>query len=396
MQYDNITTERGLIDFCDSISSARSIAFDTEFVSEDSYRPDLCLIQVAVAGRLAVIDTHSVDDITPFWRLLVSPGHETVVHAGREELRFCLRDTGQRPHNLFDVQIAAALVGLEYPASYGNLIYRVTGKSLGKGETRTNWRHRPLSQRQIEYALQDVVDLEQLRDWLAEQIEKLGRWSWLEAEMATWQEQVEASDSEERWRRVAGTSSLSRRSLAIVRELWQWREGEAERRNRPVKRILRDDLIVELAKRQTADLKRIQALRGLERGDLQIHLNKIANAIERALALPESHYPRQPTRSAAPQVNLLCQFLSTALGSICRSAQVAPSLVGTANDVRELIAYRLGLTDESDTGVPALAKGWRADVVGHTIEELLSGNLSIRITDPLSDHPLAFEGDAKV
>src|SRR5690606_7288273 len=129
--------------------------------------------------------------------------------------------------------------------------------------------------------------------------------------------------------------------LAILRELWYWREEEARRRNLPPKRVLRDDLLVELAKRGTADPKRIAAVRGLERGDLQRHLPKIAACIERALALPESQYPRHLRGSSLSQLTLIGQFLSTALGSICRTKQVAPSLVGTAQDVRELIAYRL-------------------------------------------------------
>jgi ribonuclease D len=391
VQYENITTERELIDFCEVASSAKSIAFDTEFVSEDSYRPDLCLIQVAAGPRLAVIDTKVVTDVTPFWRMLSADGHQTVVHAGREEFRFCRGAIGQRPRNLFDVQIAAGLIGLEYPAAYNTLISKLLGKTLQKGETRTDWRRRPLSQRQLEYALQDVVYLEPLRDILESRLEKLGRRTWLDAEMASWQDQLEAAESDQRWRRVSGISGMTPRSLAIIRELWRWREIEAESRDRPAKRVLRDDLIVELAKRQTADIKRIRAVRGLERGDLQRHLPKLARCIERALSLPDSQCPRIIRGGGGPQLNLLGQFLTTALGCICRAATVAPSLVGTGQDVRDLIAYRLGLNDVSQTELPALAQGWRAEVVGHSIDELLAGQLSIRITDPLSEQPLAFE-----
>ncbi len=367
------------------------MAFDTEFVSEDNYRPDLCLLQIAAGGQLAVVDTHAVREITPFWELLATPGRETIVHAGREELRFCEAAIGKRPAQLVDIQIAAALIGLEYPAAYGTLIARLIGKTLPKGETRTDWRRRPLSESQITYALQDVLYLEQMRDILVGEIDKLGRRSWLEAEMLAWQEQVEEAENGERWRRVSGISGLSAKSLAIVRELWHWREEEARRRNSPVKRVLRDDLIVELAKRGTADPKRISAVRGLERGDLQRQMPKLTACIERALALPESEYPRHQRGASLSQLTLIGQFLSTALSSICRSAQVAPSLVGTAQDIRELIAYRLGLNDYRSDDPPALAQGWREEVVGHVIEDLLRGKLAIRITDPVSDHPLSFE-----
>ncbi len=390
MQFDHIKTEDHLRRFCEEMSSAACVAFDTEFVSEDSYRPDLCLIQVAVAGRLAVIDTKSIDDVSVFWNWIVSPGHETLVHSGREELRFCWWATGAKPIELFDTQIAAALIGLEYPAAYSTLISRLLDKTLSKDETRTDWRKRPLSQRQIEYALLDVAYLEPVRDHLAKKLDKLDRRSWLTTEMESWQSEVIAAESSERWRRVSGISGLSTRSLAVVRALWGWREEEAERRNIPARRMLRDDLIIELAKRQTADPKRIAAIRGLEFGHWQKHMPKIAAAIDEAMNLPDEECPKPSRGNSYQQLSLLGQFISTALGSICREAKVAPSMVGTVQDIRELLADRLGMRSKSEPP-PALAQGWRAEVVGTVVDELLKGRLAVRIADPLSDEPLAFE-----
>lgn len=390
MQFDHIKTEDHLRRFCAEMKSASSVAFDTEFVSEDTYRPDLCLIQVAVDGRLAVIDTKAVDDVTPFWNWLVSPGHETIVHSGREELRFCWWATNDRPAELFDTQIAAALIGLEYPAAYSTLISRLLDKTLSKDETRTDWRKRPLSQRQIEYALMDVAYLKPVRDDLSKKLDRLDRGSWLKTEMESWQSEVIAAESNERWRRVSGISGLSTRSLALVRALWGWREDEAEKRNIPARRMLRDDLIIELAKRQTADPKRIAAIRGLEYGHWQKHMPKISAAIEEALKLPDEQCPRPSRGNSFQQLALLGQFISTALGSICREAKVAPSMVGTVQDIRELLADRLGMRSKQETA-PALAQGWRAEVVGNVVDELLRGNLAVRIADPHSDEPLAFE-----
>ena len=132
-------------------------------------------------------------------------------------------------------------------------------------------------------------------------------------------------------------------------------------------------------------------MRGLERGDIQKHIPKISESVERAMKLPDSELPRQDRHPSRPQLNLLGQFLSTALGSICRRASVAASMVGTAQDVRDLIAYRLGLGGFAEGEVPVLAQGWRAEVVGQVIDHLLAGDLSICIADPLSDEPLAFE-----
>ena len=391
MQYDLITTDQQLREFCESIRGASIVAFDTEFVSEDSYQPELCLIQLAALGRLAIVDPLEVSDLSPLWGLFIEPGRETLVHAGREEFRFVMRFGGSRPHHWFDVQIAAGLIGMEYPASYGNLAGRLLGKSLDKGETRTDWRRRPLTERQLQYALQDVADLEAIRSVLHLRLSKLGRLTWLDEELATWQGELEEYERGERWQRMSGLTGLSPRSLAVVRELWNWRDGEAQRRDCPARRVLRDDLIIELARRQTSDVKRIRAVRGMERGDLARYLPKISHCVEHAVALADRDLPRLERKPTRPQLNLLGQFLSTALGSICRSAEVAPSLAGTAQDVRDLIAYRLNLGGFEPGELPVLARGWRAEVVGQVIDHLLAGDVSIRIADPLADEPLEFE-----
>jgi len=175
VHYDYLDNASGLQDFCRDIARAESIAFDTEFISEDSYQPDLCLIQVAADGRLAVIDPLAVEDLKPFWDLLSQPTHTTIVHSGREEFRFCVRSGSARPSGWFDVQLAAAFVGLEYPAAYGTLIHKLIGKSVAKGETRTDWRRRPLSRTQLEYALEDVRHLKPMHDILLNRLRDLGR-----------------------------------------------------------------------------------------------------------------------------------------------------------------------------------------------------------------------------
>ena len=390
MQYEFIASQRELTDFCELIAAARVIAFDTEFVSEDSYRPQLCLIQVAADDRLAVIDPLTIEDMKPFWELLAQPQHLTIVHAGREELRFCLHAIGRPPANLLDVQIAAGLIGLEYPAAYSTLVSRLLGKTLPKGETRTDWRKRPLTQRQLEYALHDVFYLERIGEILQKKLASMQREAWLQGEMQCWMKTVDQYENGERWTRTPGIANLKPRALAIVRELWRWREQEAERRDHPARRVLRDDLLVELARCETADIKRIRSIRGLDRGDLQKYLPKMAAKIEEALNLPPAEYPELDRRTSHNQLSLLAQFVNIALGTICRSAEVAPSIVGTAQDVRDLVAYHLNLWDAAEPP-PALAQGWRAEVVGQVIVDMLAGKLAVSIRDPLADEPLQFE-----
>lgn len=391
MQYENITTDEQLGQYCQKLAHAKSIAFDTEFVSEHTYRPVLCLIQIAADGELAVIDAMTVGDVTPFWEAIAAPGHETIVHAGRGELEFCLLAIGRRPTQLFDVQLAAALAGAEYPAGLGTLISKFLDRTPSKHETRTDWRSRPLSKRQVEYALNDARYLPPLRDKIHAKLQELGRLSWLDDEMAQWQEGIERAMSHERWRRVSGNAGIDARGLAITRELFHWRDAEAQRRNQPARRVLRDDLIVELAKRGSADVTRIRAVRGMDRGDLQRRLGELAAAIQRGLDLPETECPPRAPREQVPELSVLGQFLFAALGSICREAQLAPNLVGTPNDIRDWIVYRTGRSRGKPGAIPQLARGWRAEFVGRLFDDLLAGKLSIRVAQPKSDHPLAFE-----
>lgn len=391
MKYEYLDDHRKLVRFCGELTGTDCIAFDTEFVSEDSYRPELCLIQVAAGGHLAVIDPLVIEDLRPFWQLVTEPGREVIVHAGRHELCFCLQATGTRPGLLFDTQIAAGLVGLEYPAAYGTLVGKLLGKNLKKGETRTDWRRRPLSHRQIEYALQDVVHLKPVRDTLCERLAELGRTEWLAAELADWQAGVEKAEFHERWRRMSGLSNLGPPALAIARELWHWRDAEAQRRNVPARHILRDDLIAELAKGATDDIQRIQNIRGLNRRGQQRHLAAMAAAIRRGLEVPADECPQPLSRTLNRlQYNLLGQFLATALASTCRARGVSPSLVGTVEDVRDLIAYHLA-GRQPPGPLPALARGWRAEVVGRVIEDLIEGKMVVRVGDPASEQPLILE-----
>ena len=389
MQYQYITTDEQLHDLCSELRQAKVIAFDTEFVSEDSYLPELCLIQVAAGEAIALIDPLAITDVSSFWKTLAEPGHTTLVHAGREELRFSLFAIDQPPCDLYDIQIAGGMIGLEYPASYGTLVNKLLGKTLAKGETRSDWRRRPLSKRQLDYAVQDVADLQQLAATLQLRTAELGRTSWTETEMREWQTKIELETGSEAWRNVSGSGSLKARALATVRELWYWRDREAKRHNRPARRILRDDLICELARRQTADIQRIQAIRGMNRGNLKNQIPEIAKAIETSLDLPEAKYPAVRRKARGPHLTVLGQFLTTALGNLCKSAAIAPNLVGTAQDVRDWLAYHFNRNNEQTKPPPALATGWRAELVGSTMDDLLAGRVALRVNDPWDQQPLS-------
>lgn len=391
MSYELITSQSALDDYCRELASIETLALDTEFVSEYTYRSQLCLIQLWADRRLTIIDPLAVGSVEPFWRAVVERSGPTLVHAGREELLFCHSAAGRFPQRLIDVQLAAALVGLEYPASYGNLAWKLTGQRPHKTETRTDWRKRPLSKFQMTYALDDVRYLDRMYDALRRRLESLGRLGWLDAETSTWLEELRVhQEQSDRWWRTSGISGLAPRTLAVVRELWRWRELEAQRRNTPPRRVLRDDLLVELAKRQVHDPLAVRALRGMERGDLRGSVDDICAAIRKALHLADDDLPQATRRETPTTAAMLAQFLGSALSSICHEAEVAVALVGTASDVRDFISWRLGDPD-ADGARPALASGWRAEVVGRLLDDLLAGRTAIRIGDVRGEAPLVFD-----
>jgi ribonuclease D len=384
-----IDNRRDLDSLCDRVTAAPIVGFDTEFVSEHTFYPELCLVQVVTPDETAVIDPKAVD-VRPFWEAIVTGDRMTVFHAGREELNFLLRSVDALPPRFFDVQIAAGFCSNEFPAAYGSLVGRFLGNQIVKGEQRTDWRRRPLSDAQINYALEDVRYLLPLRQRLIETLTQRGRTTWLDEELAAWKEEILSAQNRTDWRRVSGIGALNAKSLGIVRELWFWRQKEAQRINQPVKRVLRDDLIVEIARRKIDQPDQILAIRGLQRSDLKRNVRDLVECVRRGIESPPQRTERSSQGEPPPQLNLLGQFLTPALTTICRRAEVAASMAGTASDVRDLIAHHFGFGGAADE-LPALLRGWRAELVGNLLDELLSGKKSIRIANALDDDPLAFD-----
>lgn len=395
MDYQRITTPAQLEKLCGEIASSSRVGFDTEFVSEDTFRPELCLVQVVTEHGMSVIDPQEVKDLKPFWQALADGDHVTIAHAAREEINFSLAAVDRVPANLFDTQLAAAFCSQEYPAAYASVVTRLLSKKAEKGEQRTDWRRRPLSTAQLNYALEDVRYLFELHERIMLKIDKLERSEWLDEETTAFIEEVVTARTRQRWKRVSGIGNLGPRNLAIVRELWLWRQAEAEKRDIPPRRVLRDDLIVELAKRKTSTPDKIRAVRGMNHRPVKNAIEEIAECVERGLAAPMDEVRAPRGKPMPSQLNLLGQVLVPAITSICRKANVAASLACTATDIREMIAYQLGfaLEDEveNENDLPVLARGWRKELIGSLIDDVLTGRKSIRIDDPHSEHPLAVE-----
>ncbi len=374
-----------------SLAGSQLIGFDTEFVAEDCYQPDLCLLQVATREDVFIIDPKSITDLSAFWEHLVDPEKTVVVHAGREEILFVYRVTGSAIPKLFDVQIAVGLLGGEYPASYAKLLQRFLGEIVPKGETRTDWRKRPLTRAQLDYAALDVLHLPELYDRLTEQLDALGRLRWLEDELRRRQANLVQVQQQEGWYRMSGVQSLHGKHLGVVRQLWLWRDQRAQSKNMPARRVLRDDLIIELAKRGSADTRKISQIRGLHHAGFQRFIPEIADCVTRGLKaeVPDVPWSGQSKRPRPPA--LLQQFLTAAMSYLCRTNSIAPAIVGTSEDVGKLASYWLQKKqlDPEDPNYPNLLRGWRAEFVGEPLFEIYSGKKGLQVQDPHQDMPLS-------
>jgi len=386
-----ITQAEELAECCSYLSSCGHFGFDTEFVGEDSYHPILCLVQVATKDRLILIDPLTAGPLDAFWQLVVNPKIEVIVHAGREEVRLCHLWTGERPGNLFDLQIAAGLVGLNYPIGHGTLVNQLLQIRLSKAETLTEWRNRPLSNDQIRYAFDDVRYLLPLWERLTQRLQKLGRLDWAREEFARLGN-VAAPDEPngERWRKLRGLNVLDRKRLAIVRELFAWREKKAAQTNRPVRSLIRDDLVVEIAKRNSSRERELAVIRGLQKRDL----GEICAVIERARALPPEQWPIFIDRDQdPPQVQLVAGLLTAALGDLCARSQLSQSLVASSQDVKQLVRSRFLGQELPDDFL--LGQGWRGAHILPDLLSLLEGRRGIRIHNLKADAPFVYDDKAK-
>jgi ribonuclease D len=386
MTHLTISTAKELRNLCSQLQSAETIAYDTEFISEGKYQPELCLVQVASEGLLALVDPMSVADLTPLWKVFCEGQAEIIVHACRSEMEFCYRSIGRMPPKLFDVQIAAGFIGNEYPMGFSALLRHFLHMSLRKTESRTTWNQRPLTPLQIEYALDDVRYLEALRRVIRTQLTGQKRLDWYYEEIEQIKLNLQTYFDTPQWRSLPKISGLPPRELAILRELWFWRDDLARQRNIPASRAFRDDLLVELSRRRTSEEKRIAALRGMQRQDLARILPDIVIAISRGLALEEHELPLPSLRTSYPQYTVLTQVLYAVFGSICKRNRIAPLLVGSPNDIRELIAAELGTLPGSVT--PRLVSGWRNKLIGTLLFDLLHGRKALQINHHSADEPL--------
>ncbi len=378
-----ITNSTALETLCKQLRSSPRLALDTEFVGEDSFIPKLELIQVATSEIAAVIDFPAVQtngSLAPFWELICDPKVEKVVHAGRQDLDLFALHAGEIPKPFFDTQIAAAMLGFGAQVAYANLVQRIHGTKLAKAHTFTNWSARPLSSEQIAYAAEDVQFLLPIHTHLQKRLHALGRSEWVREEFSRLETVVGEKSKEplDRYQRIRGWDSLKPKQATVLRDLAAWRETEARRRNVPRGRVLRDEVLLQLARHPPKSVDELRGLRGLHSAEIDRNGDQLIATITASLALPPSAWPEIPReRRPEPESIGLVELLQAVLKARATEAKIAPTLLATSSDLQALVEAmeRKGTVD-----LPLL-RGWRKQLVGELLTQILEGTVTVSV-DP--------------
>lgn len=388
-----ITTQAEFDALCERLRQASQIAFDTEFVSEHTYRPRLCLLQFATREEQVAVDPFDIPDLSAWWEIMADDETEIIVHGGREEILFCWNSIGQAPRKLIDVQIVQGLLSRGFPLSHAALVQKVLKKRVHGKETRTDWGHRPLTTKQIEYAVEDVLHLINIAEKQKTRLKSTKRARWALEECEQFVESLVEIQKQRHtaWLKLPKIGRLHHRELAVARELFLWREQTAEKLDKPVRSLLRDDLLVDMAHRQPRTEKEVLSTRDMQRGSYRRHIPEMLHVIEQASQLPEREWPRLPEQvqdQSKQEEHVLGKLLAIALANQCAELDISPSLLATSNDLRDFVRW---YQEKKKPVPPKLASGWRYEICGQVLEDLLDGKVSLRVADPDSDHPLIFE-----
>jgi ribonuclease D len=376
-----VTDQPALESLCRTLRQSPRLALDTEFVGEDTFIPRLELIQVATATTAAVIDFPAVQaggSLDVFWELICDGKIEKIVHAGRQDLDLFAIHAGQIPKPFFDTQIAAAMVGYGAQVAYANLVQRLHGTKLAKAHTFTNWSARPLSDDQIAYALEDVEFLLSIHTHLQDRLNTLGRSEWVNEEFARLETAVgeKSREPQERYQRIRGWDTLKPKGAAVLRELAAWREAEARRRNVPRGRVLRDEVLIQLARHPPKSINDFRGLRGIHSSEVDRHGGQLLSTITSALALPPSAWPEVPSeRKPDPESTGIVELLQAVLKTRAAEEGIAPTMLATSADLQTLVEAKKNRTA---LNVPIL-HGWRRQLAGDLLLQVLDGEITIGV-----------------
>lgn len=369
-----IDSPEALEAFCTRLRGHDWLTLDTEFLREKTYRPRLCLLQVANPDVIACIDPLALPSLDPLLDVLYDPAITTVLHAAHQDLEIFFEMRDALPGPIFDTQIAATLLGQGEQIGYGALVKEVLGVELEKGHARADWCARPLDAAQLAYAADDVRYLRDVYLSQRAQLRELGREEWLAADFADMTDPARYRNPPElAWQRLKGANRLRGVQLAVLQQLAAWREEQAQQSDRPRRWILKDEILLDLARHMPQNNGAMQRIRGLEEGTVKRHGKALLEAITAGKAVPKAQWPavKQGPRLPATQDSLV-DVMMALLRERCREQAISPVAVAGSRDLEKLI---MGERD-----IPLL-HGWRATVAGNSLLALLEGELSLTVRD---------------
>lgn len=350
------------------------ITVDTEFMRERTYWPELCLVQVAGAQEVAVIDAMAEGiDLAPLAALFADEAVTKVFHAARQDIEIFVLHFGDVPRPMFDTQVAAMVAGFGDQVGYDALISSLTGGQIDKAHRFSDWSVRPLSDAQIRYAAADVTHLREAYEKLSRRLEQDGRLSWVAEEMAVLTNpDTYRPDPETAWERLRPRTN-NRRLLHTLKDIAAWREREAQRINIPRQRLLKDEALLEIAATSPSGPDALARVRGVSRGFAEGRSGAgLLEVLSEARAVPDASLLRVPQgREKDRPSAALVALLKVLLAARCEQHHVAPRLVASSDDID-----RLALDDEAD--IPAL-HGWRREVFGNDALRLKQGEIALGV-----------------
>ena len=372
-----LTSQKEIEEVCERIRATGRFAFDTEFVMEDRYAAEVCLIQLGTEDEVVLVDPLDSIDPAPIWQLVADPDVETIVHAGMEDLSLCQAYGGMMPKRVFDCQIASGLITVHYPLSLSRMTRQLLNVRLRKSQTLTDWRRRPLSPEQLRYAALDVVYLPAVHQTITDRLDRLGRTDWMREEMEKFtRPETYERDLSENILKLKGTGSLDGKGLAIARELVKARDTLAEQFNRPVRGVIRDHLIVEIARNRWTTPSDIKSLRGLH---LRAEgIRALAAAAKRGIDTPKEQWPAvaQSTEETEDE-SALALLIGAVIRAYCAEHTIAHQLVAVKQDAHRF-AQAFVRGEEPESAIPFMA-GWRGNSVGAVVNQVLAGEATLTV-----------------
>lgn len=369
MQEYFIDNHSALNEFCEKIRHSQWLAIDTEFIREKTYYPKFCLLQVCNGEVAACIDPLSIEDLSPILDILYQENILKVLHAAHQDLEIFHHLWDRVPQPIFDTQLAAAITGHGDQMGYAKLVHKVLHINLEKDQARTDWSQRPLDNAQLKYAINDVIHLGEVYLQLNRKLVESNRTDWLDAEYAHFASpSTYKIEADQAWKKVKGRQHLKGVQYAVLQTVAAWRETRAIASDRPRRWILKDEVLVDLARRMPLKIQQLERIRGLEAGLIKKHGQLLLDLIQQAKALPAENWPSDsiPTRKLNPAEEALADVMMCCLRLLADKHDITAAAIAGKKDLEKLI------TGDSNT---TLMQGWRKKIAGDSLQQVTNKQL---------------------